>query len=165
MRDEQEKKTMNERIQAFYRQSGGPNNAQIGRIIEQHLLNGKDHGVPGKRETFKDAIMEVFLDDYSTKDLVMWLLKTKYDISDRWEEFVGGKPSDPEVAATQMMDRIEQDKVAKLEERLASVEQKLEVISNFIQSVEKSQGRVSNQDVVRERPSDNKRQRGKPSVS
>ena len=61
--------SMEERIQAFYRQSGGPNNPDIEKILSHHLKYGKDHGTPGVIETVKDAIRAVFLEDKSLKVL------------------------------------------------------------------------------------------------
>ena len=57
--------TMEERIQAFFRQSGGPNNPQIPKLVEKHLLYGKDHGIPGYRETFADAFIDAVVGDPS----------------------------------------------------------------------------------------------------
>lgn len=50
MAEKQEKMTMNQRIEAFYRQSGGPSSPEIDKILAEHLMYGKDHGVPGKRK-------------------------------------------------------------------------------------------------------------------
>jgi len=131
MQKEEEKKTMNERIKAFYAQSGGPNNPKINQIIENHLLYGKDHGVPGKRETFKDAMMDVFLDDFSTKDIVLWLMKTKYDIQDRWEELVGSQTVNQMAAAQDRSGEIQ--RIEKLEYRIAAMEEKLESILEYLE--------------------------------
>ena len=57
--------TMEQRIQAFFRQSGGPNNPQIPKLVEKHLLYGKDHGIPGYRETFADAFIDAVVGDPS----------------------------------------------------------------------------------------------------
>ncbi|ADU51635.1 hypothetical protein Tmar_1524 [Thermaerobacter marianensis DSM 12885] len=57
--------TMEERIQAFFRQSGGPNNPEIPKLVEKHLLYGKDHGIPGYRETFADAFIDAVVGDPS----------------------------------------------------------------------------------------------------
>jgi len=62
---EPKRMSMEERIQAFYRQSGGPNNAQIPELLEKHLLYGKDHGMDGYKETFEDAVMDTVLQDPS----------------------------------------------------------------------------------------------------
>lgn len=59
------KMTMEERIEAFYQQSGGPHNSQIPKLLEQHLLYGKDHGMPGYKETFEDAIIDTLVMDPS----------------------------------------------------------------------------------------------------
>ncbi|RFU65473.1 hypothetical protein [Peribacillus glennii] len=131
MQNEQEKKTMKERIRAFYAQSGGPNNPQIERIIEKHLLDGKDHGVPCKRETFKDAVRDVFLDDYSTKDIVMWLLKTKYDISDRWYELVNGRSADLIAAAKEFTG--DESRLNQIEDRLMRVEENLNRLISYME--------------------------------
>lgn len=61
----EQKMTMEERIQAFYRQSGGPGNSKIKKLLEEHLRNGKDHGMPGRKETFEDAFMHAILNDPS----------------------------------------------------------------------------------------------------
>ncbi|WP_251549771.1 hypothetical protein [Neobacillus muris] len=129
---DEEKKTMNERIKAFYAQSGGPNNPQINQIIEKHLLYGKDHGAQGKRETFKDAIMDVFLDDFSTKDMVMWLLKTKYDMKDRWEELISVRSVNGQIAAGHDNSG-EIQRLEKLEYRMAAIEEKLQTILEHVQ--------------------------------
>lgn len=57
--------SMEKRIQAFYKQSGGPHNPQIQRILEKHLLYGKDHGMAGYRETYEDAVMDTIINDPS----------------------------------------------------------------------------------------------------
>ncbi|MDA8351907.1 MAG: hypothetical protein M0Z65_01670 [Firmicutes bacterium] len=62
---EPKRMSMEERIQAFYRQSGGPNNPQIPELLEKHLLYGKDHGMDGYKETFEDAVMDTVLQDPS----------------------------------------------------------------------------------------------------
>ncbi|CAM3843354.1 hypothetical protein ALPO108162_08565 [Alicyclobacillus pomorum] len=55
--------TMSQRIEAFYRQSGGPNNPDIDRLLEKHLLYGKDHGMPGYKETIEDAFIDTVVND------------------------------------------------------------------------------------------------------
>ncbi|AMV11956.1 hypothetical protein GS3922_02375 [Geobacillus subterraneus] len=86
--DEQEQLTMSKRIEAFYRQSGGPGNPTIRRLLERHLLYGKDHGIPGKREEFTDAFREVFLQDHSTRSLVLGLFKLKAAFQDEWNAYL-----------------------------------------------------------------------------
>ncbi|UOE75812.1 hypothetical protein [Parageobacillus thermoglucosidasius] len=88
MKEEHEKMTMSQRIAAFYRQSGGPGNPQISRILEEHLLYGKDHGVPGKKEDIKDVFTEVFLNDHSTQPLVMGLLRVRMALKEQWETYL-----------------------------------------------------------------------------
>lgn len=63
------KLSMEERIQAFYQQSGGPQNPEIDRILREHLKYGKDHGTSGVIETLKDAIRTALLQDKSLKIL------------------------------------------------------------------------------------------------
>jgi hypothetical protein len=63
-RDNQDESlTMSQRIEAFYRQSGGPNNPDIERLLEKHLLYGKDHGIPGYKETIEDAFIDTVVND------------------------------------------------------------------------------------------------------
>lgn len=82
-----EKMTMEERIQAFYRQSGGPNNPEIERILENHLRYGKDHGIRGKIETIEDAIRDALTDDKSTSLIVDWLAEKRIEsLSQRFQE-------------------------------------------------------------------------------
>lgn len=57
--------SMNERINAFYKQSGGPNNDKIPELLEKHLLYGKDHGMPGYKENFEDAVIDTMVSDQS----------------------------------------------------------------------------------------------------
>jgi hypothetical protein len=59
------KMTMEERIKAFYQQSGGPHNSRIPKLLEKHLLYGKDHGMDGYKETFEDAIIDTLVNDPS----------------------------------------------------------------------------------------------------
>jgi hypothetical protein len=61
----EEKMTMEERIKAFYQQSGGPHNSQIPKLLEKHLLYGKDHGMAGYKETFEDAVIDTLVNDPS----------------------------------------------------------------------------------------------------
>ncbi|QIZ68668.1 hypothetical protein [Geobacillus subterraneus] len=88
MRDEQELLTMSQRIEAFYRQSGGPRSPVIRRLLERHLLYGKDHGIPGKREEFTDAFRDVFLQDHSTRALVLGLFKLKTAFQEEWNAYL-----------------------------------------------------------------------------
>ena len=85
------KMTMQERINYFYRQSGGPGNPDIDRILEEHLKNGKDHGVPGRKEEPKDAFMEVLLNDHSMRPLAMGAVKMGFDLKARWEEYINAQ--------------------------------------------------------------------------
>ncbi len=85
---EQEKLTMSQRIDAFYRQSGGPGNPDIARILNEHLIHGKDHGVPGKKEDIQDAFTEVFLGDRSTQPIVLGLMKIRNSIKQEWERYL-----------------------------------------------------------------------------
>lgn len=102
MGEAHESMTMNQRIEAFYRQSGGPGNPEIDRILEKHLMNGKDHGVPGQKETIKDAFAEVFLDDRSTRGIALGLLRMEYHMKDQWEAFLNGRTPDVEQLAAAM---------------------------------------------------------------
>ncbi len=74
-----EEKPMNveERIQAFYRQSGGPLNERIPELIERHLLYGKDHGPPGRRETLEDAFMRWVFGERSVRLVAEYLLRRR----------------------------------------------------------------------------------------
>lgn len=94
MSEEQEQLTMQQRIRAFYRQSGGPGNPEIARIIDDHLKYGKDHGVKGRKEDIKDAFTEVFLNDRSTKPIVMGLLKLQQNLKKEWERYLDAQRPD-----------------------------------------------------------------------
>jgi hypothetical protein len=108
-----EKMTMEQRIEAFYRQSGGPNNDRIPELLEKHLLDGKDHGMPGYRETFEDGIMDVVLNDPS--------LLLLYERIQRWR----------------LQRRSESGDIASLKERIESLEREVirlkETIDRMIQ--------------------------------
>lgn len=88
MRIEEENLTMKQRIEAFYRQSGGPGNPEIARILEEHLIYGKDHGIRGKKEDIRDAFTEVFLSDRSTQPIVLGLMKLRNAIKQEWERYL-----------------------------------------------------------------------------
>lgn len=88
MAGEDDQMTMSRRIQTFYRQSGGPGNKEIDRILEEHLLNGKDHGIPGRKEEVKDAFIEVFMRDRSTKPFVMGLMKIGFFLKNEWQAYL-----------------------------------------------------------------------------
>lgn len=105
MSDEQEKLTMKQRIDAFYRQSGGPNNPEITKILNKHLLYGKDHGVPGRRETIKDAFTEVFLSDRSTQPIVLGLMKMGQSIRNEWDRYLDAQRPDTEQLIEQLKRR------------------------------------------------------------
>lgn len=96
MSNEQENLTMKQRIDAFYRQSGGPGNPDIERIIEEHLKYGKDHGIRGKKEDIRDAFTEVFLGDRSTRPLVLGLMKIQQTIRSEWERYLSAQRPDKE---------------------------------------------------------------------
>ncbi|SIS85489.1 hypothetical protein [Alicyclobacillus vulcanalis] len=78
-RDAQERLTMERRIEAFYRQSGGPNNPEIPKILEKHLLYGRDHGPKGKRETLEDALRDMIAKDYSNQILFKWFMQARME--------------------------------------------------------------------------------------
>ena len=63
--DPTERLTMEQRIQAFYAQSGGPGNPQITKFLDHHLRYGADHGVPGHKETVEDVFRDVVRKDKS----------------------------------------------------------------------------------------------------
>jgi len=67
--------SIEERIRAFYKQSGGPLNPRIPELIERHLLYGKDHGPPGRRETLADAIMRWLMEDPSMRLVAEWYMR------------------------------------------------------------------------------------------
>lgn len=73
----EKKMSMDEQIQAFYRQSGGPHNSQISELLEKHLLYGEDHGMEGYKENFEDAVMDTLIGDPS-----LLLLYERYQ---RWK--------------------------------------------------------------------------------
>lgn len=102
MSDEQENLTMRQRIDAFYRQSGGPGNPEIARILDKHLLYGKDHGIPGKKETIKDAFTEVFLSDRSTQPIVLGLMKIGQNLRKEWERYLDAQRPDTEQLIEQL---------------------------------------------------------------
>lgn len=93
MSREQEKLRMSQRMEAFYRQSGGPGSPVIDRILEEHLLYGKDHGVRGRKEEIKDAFIEVFLNDHSTRPIVQWLVKTRLALRKEWQAYLNALSS------------------------------------------------------------------------
>ncbi len=124
---EQESLTMRERIEAFYRQSGGPNNPDIQRIIEEHLLYGKDHGVRGKRETIKDVFMRVISGDPSNRLVLEWFMKRQSYSNNRGKELERRKDG--------QLDRMMQEfahvvnkRLAEQDRRLAQLEMKMEQI-------------------------------------
>jgi len=83
-----EEMLMTRRIEEFYRQSGGPGNPLIDKLLEEHLLYGKDHGVRGRKEEIKDAFMEVFLSDHSTRPLVLSLMKWGQQLRKEWNDYL-----------------------------------------------------------------------------
>ncbi|AXF56874.1 hypothetical protein [Salicibibacter kimchii] len=91
MTEKKENMSMQERIDYFYRQSGGPGNPEIDRILKEHLLNGKDHGVTGRKEELKDAFTEVFLSDHSTRSILMGVMKMRFAMKDQWEAYLNAK--------------------------------------------------------------------------
>ncbi|QQK74599.1 hypothetical protein HUG15_02600 [Salicibibacter cibarius] len=94
MSEKNENMSMQERIDYFYRQSGGPGNPEIERILKDHLLNGKDHGIPGQKEEPKDAFTEVFLSDHSTQPIVMGFMKMRFAMKEQWEAYLNAKQTD-----------------------------------------------------------------------
>ncbi|QSO49907.1 hypothetical protein JZ786_15920 [Alicyclobacillus mengziensis] len=68
---------MQERIDAFYRQSGGPNNPNIKRFLDKHLMYGKDHGMPGRKETLENAFIDMVVGDPSMLILFQRLMRLR----------------------------------------------------------------------------------------
>lgn len=94
MPEKDENMSMQERIDYFYRQSGGPDSPEIDRILKEHLLNGKDHGVPGRKEEPKDAFTEVFLGDHSTQPILMGIMKMRFAMKEQWEAYLNTKQTE-----------------------------------------------------------------------
>jgi hypothetical protein len=92
--EEQEKMTMNQRIKAFYQQSGGPSSPEINKILEEHLRNGKDHGVKGRKETINDAFIDVFLGDHSTQGIAIGFMKLGNMMKNQWDAFLNSRSID-----------------------------------------------------------------------
>ncbi|MDI3328927.1 MAG: hypothetical protein QJR06_10260 [Alicyclobacillaceae bacterium] len=112
-----EKMTMEERIEAFYRQSGGPHNPRIQELLQKHLLYGKDHGMPGYKETFEDAIIDVLVNDPS-----LLLLFERFQ---RWRSNRKGVSSDVRNDVRQLEERLQRLE-AEIRELRSSVEQLIE---------------------------------------
>lgn len=105
--EKQENLTMSQRIDAFYRQSGGPNNPEINRILEEHLMNGKDHGIPGRREELKDAFSEIFLSDHSTRPIVMSLMQMGMTLKGQWETYLDAQRDAQRPDIDEIVDKLE----------------------------------------------------------
>jgi hypothetical protein len=106
--DSEEALTMQQRIQAFYRQSGGPGVPEIQKFFEHHLRYGTDHGVPGHKETLEDVFSSVVRNDKS--------LMTLFQLYNRWQ-------ADREEKEEQ---RRQPDAVAELSEKITRLEGRLE---------------------------------------
>ncbi|MFO7263286.1 MAG: hypothetical protein A6D91_04310 [Bacillaceae bacterium G1] len=91
---------MTRRIEAFYRQSGGPGNPLIDRLLEEHLLYGKDHGVRGRKEEIKDAFIEVFLNDHSTRPIVLALMKFGHQLRKEWQAYLNALANSRQIQET-----------------------------------------------------------------
>lgn len=102
---EQENLTMKQRIDAFYRQSGGPGAPEIKRILDEHLLYGKDHGIRGKKEDVRDAFTEVFLSDRSTQPIVLGLMKLRNAIKHEWERYLNARSLGATNQATEKIEK------------------------------------------------------------
>jgi hypothetical protein len=81
--DAREKLTMEQRIQAFYAQSGGPGNPQIKKFLDHHLRYGADHGVPGHIETVEDVFRSVVRKDKSLFTLHQLWMRRQADQEER----------------------------------------------------------------------------------
>lgn len=68
---------LQQRMAAFFRQSGGPTSPEIQSFLDNHLRNGKDHGEPGHLETIEDVVQQVIEGDHS--------LKTLLKVYSRWQ--------------------------------------------------------------------------------
>ncbi|MFA8438417.1 hypothetical protein [Pueribacillus sp. YX66] len=108
MSEEHEDLTMKQRIDAFYRQSGGPGSPEIAKILNEHLIYGKDHGVRGKKEDVRDAFTEVFLSDRSTQPVVLGLMKLRNAVRQEWERYLEARRSN-------LDEKLEQLKREKIE--------------------------------------------------
>lgn len=66
---ENERVSIEERVQRLYAQSGGPEKAaaRIDELMKRHLLNGKDHGPRGRMETYEDVLKNMFQEDRSLR--------------------------------------------------------------------------------------------------
>ncbi|WP_051343896.1 hypothetical protein [Alicyclobacillus herbarius] len=111
MKDE-EAFTLRQRMEAFYRQSGGPNNPDIQRILNNHLKNGKDHGRRGHRQTVEDAFIETIVGDPT----LLLVFERVRQWRNRKEQTTKGVPSS-------LQDDIRhlRSEVAALREEIASV--------------------------------------------
>lgn len=107
MNTDHEKLTMKQRIDAFYRQSGGPGSPEIPRLLNEHLLYGKDHGIRGKKEDVRDAFTEVFLSDRSTQPVVLGLMKLGNVVRQEWERYLDAQSS----SLDETIERVKREKI------------------------------------------------------
>lgn len=61
---------LQQRIAAFFRQSGGPTSPEIPEFLDRHLRYGKDHGESGHLETIEDVFQQVVENDHSLKTMM-----------------------------------------------------------------------------------------------
>jgi hypothetical protein len=119
-REEQERLTMQARIEAFFKQSGGPNNPQIKKVLERHLLFAKDHGPPGKKETIEDAFIDTIIKDPSNLVIMQWLQRVRMARQRRANEHAG--------ASSQEVQRLEAE-IQALRKELAELKDVLRQLS------------------------------------
>jgi hypothetical protein len=107
--------TLQQRMEAFYRQSGGPNNPDVQRILNHHLLYGKDHGRRGYRQTVEDA----FIDTVMSDPTLLLLFQRVQQWRSRKRQAAQGSSSIPQSVQDEIR-RLQSD-VAALREEIASL--------------------------------------------
>jgi len=119
----QETQTMQQRIQVFYRQSGGPGNPAIKKVLDRHLRYGADHGVSGHMETVEDAFRDVVRGDKSLMTLYQLYMRRQADKEEKEEQ-----RKDDLAELSEKVGRMEvelSEKVGRLEGELRSLRELL----------------------------------------
>jgi hypothetical protein len=82
----QESLSMNERIQYFYKQSGGPGNPEIKKVLDDHLRYGSDHGPRGHMQTIEDVFRDVVRGDKSLMTIYQLYMRRQAEKEEKEEQ-------------------------------------------------------------------------------
>jgi hypothetical protein len=133
-----EAQTMQQRTQAFYKESGGPGNPRIKKVLDNHLRYGSDHGVSGHMETIEDAVRDVVRGDKSLMTLYQLYMRRQAEREEK-DAQRNEQRTDDIAELSEKVERLE----AELSEKIGRIEGEIRSLRELLAAVLKPSAEVA----------------------